>query len=199
VTSKEPRRDETRRRIIAGARELFARDGFDNTTVRGIAQRVGLTDAALYYHFKSKREILEAVWEMPGSGSPSQIRVEGPLTEARLRTIVESLLDFAHINRDFIRLVNRENLAGDETARAIRSHNRAHVRRIFHQHLLTITSPEDADLRSDALVTLILGGTLRASIQQNLAGVESDDDPVDRERMIRAAAHLAGFVEAGVR
>ncbi|MCC6958728.1 MAG: TetR/AcrR family transcriptional regulator [Dehalococcoidia bacterium] len=199
MTVRAPRRDETRSRIIQGALELFARDGFDNTTVRGIARRVGLTDAALYYHFKSKREILEAIWEMPGGVSPSQIHVDAPLTAPQLCAIVESLLEFAHINRDFITLVNRENLAGDETARAIRHHNRAHVRRIFHQHLLTITTPEDADLRSDALVTLILGGTLRASIQQNLAGVESDDDPVDRERILRAAVHLAGLAEAGVR
>ena len=48
-------REDTRRRILEAARELFGTDGFDCTTVRQIASAVGITDAALYYHFKSKR------------------------------------------------------------------------------------------------------------------------------------------------
>lgn len=51
----------TRGRILEAARELFAAHGFDRTSMRAIARRLDLTDPALYYHFHSKRELLEAL------------------------------------------------------------------------------------------------------------------------------------------
>lgn len=193
MTAREPRRDDTRRRILDGAQELFGRNGFDGTTVRQIASRVGLTDAALYYHFKSKREILRAIWELPGGTSPAQIRPDGPFSAARLREILDALVDFAVLNRDFLRLVNRETLAGDETALAIRQENRAYMRRIFHQHLLTVTNPTDADVRTDALVTFFMGSTLRLEVTSGGAYAEAAADPAFRERLFNGAALLAGL------
>jgi AcrR family transcriptional regulator len=52
---------ETRRRILAVALELFAVKGYAGTSIRDITDRMGLTKAALYYHFASKEQILEAV------------------------------------------------------------------------------------------------------------------------------------------
>jgi AcrR family transcriptional regulator len=52
---------ETRRRILAVALELFAVKGYAGTSIRDITEQMGLTKAALYYHFGSKEEILEAV------------------------------------------------------------------------------------------------------------------------------------------
>lgn len=193
MSIREPRRDDTRRRIIDGAQELFGRDGFDGTTVRQIANRVGLTDAALYYHFKSKREILEAIWQLPGGGSPAQIRPEGRFTADQLRGILDSLLEFARLNRHFLRLVNRETLAGDGTARAIRMENRAYMRRVFHQHLLTITDSDQADLRTDALVALVMGSTLRLEVATGDGYVHASQDPAYRDRLFRGAARLAGL------
>jgi AcrR family transcriptional regulator len=54
---------QTRQRILAAAIELFAANGYAGTSVRDIAEAVGMTKAALYYHFSSKEEILEAVTE----------------------------------------------------------------------------------------------------------------------------------------
>jgi AcrR family transcriptional regulator len=53
--------EETRRRILAVSVELFAGQGYAGTSIRDIAGRAGLTKAALYYHFASKEEILDAV------------------------------------------------------------------------------------------------------------------------------------------
>ena len=53
--------DGTRTRILKAAMELFGRDGFDATTVRAIGERCELTDPALYYYFKSKRAVLDAL------------------------------------------------------------------------------------------------------------------------------------------
>ena len=48
----------TRDRILTVALDLFAEQGYDKTSLREIAERVGVTKAALYYHFKSKGDIL---------------------------------------------------------------------------------------------------------------------------------------------
>lgn len=48
--------------IVNAAAQLFVQNGYDATSVRQIADVVGVTEAALYYHFKEgKRELLEAV------------------------------------------------------------------------------------------------------------------------------------------
>jgi AcrR family transcriptional regulator len=44
--------------IIDAARKLIIRKGSEHLTVRAMAKQVGLTEAAIYRHFKSKREIL---------------------------------------------------------------------------------------------------------------------------------------------
>jgi AcrR family transcriptional regulator len=55
------RRTGTRERIQALALELFIDQGYEGTSLREIAQRVGVTKAALYYHFPTKASILAAV------------------------------------------------------------------------------------------------------------------------------------------
>jgi AcrR family transcriptional regulator len=51
----------TRERILDVALELFVEKGFDKTSLREIAERLGFTKAALYYHFASKEDILMAL------------------------------------------------------------------------------------------------------------------------------------------
>ena len=52
------RRGDTRARIQQVALELFAEQGYERTSLREIAERLGVTKAALYYHFKSKEDIV---------------------------------------------------------------------------------------------------------------------------------------------
>jgi AcrR family transcriptional regulator len=51
----------TRERILEVAAELFREKGYDGTSLREIADRMGFSKAALYYHFRSKEEILLAI------------------------------------------------------------------------------------------------------------------------------------------
>jgi AcrR family transcriptional regulator len=51
----------TRDRILDVALDLFIEQGFDGTSLRQIAEPLGITKAALYYHFASKEEILLAL------------------------------------------------------------------------------------------------------------------------------------------
>lgn len=51
---------DTRARIQQVALELFTERGYHKTSLREIAERLGVTKAALYYHFKSKEELVES-------------------------------------------------------------------------------------------------------------------------------------------
>src|SRR5246500_3795600 len=63
VTKEAHARQDTRARIQSVALELFAEQGYDKTSLREIAERLGVTKAALYYHFKSKEDILHSLVE----------------------------------------------------------------------------------------------------------------------------------------
>jgi AcrR family transcriptional regulator len=53
-------RTDTRSRVQKVALELFAEQGYEKTSLREIAERLGVTKAALYYHFKSKEDIVHS-------------------------------------------------------------------------------------------------------------------------------------------
>jgi TetR/AcrR family transcriptional regulator, fatty acid metabolism regulator protein len=48
-----------RLQILTAARHLLAADGYDHTTMAGIASEVGIVESALYRHFASKRELFD--------------------------------------------------------------------------------------------------------------------------------------------
>ncbi|WP_018684891.1 TetR/AcrR family transcriptional regulator [Actinokineospora enzanensis] len=51
----------TRERILDVAVGLFAEVGYDKASIRELANRLGITSAALYYYFRNKQEILTAI------------------------------------------------------------------------------------------------------------------------------------------
>jgi AcrR family transcriptional regulator len=50
-------------RIQRSALALFSRQGYERTSLREIADDLGFTKAALYYHYRSKEDLLAAVLE----------------------------------------------------------------------------------------------------------------------------------------
>lgn len=52
---------DTRTAIRDVALELFSTKGFEQTSLREIAERVGLTKASLYYHYSSKQDLLLSI------------------------------------------------------------------------------------------------------------------------------------------
>lgn len=61
--TRQQRRGNTRQRIQDVALELFAEQGYEKTSLREIAERLDVTKAALYYHFKTKEEIIVSLFE----------------------------------------------------------------------------------------------------------------------------------------
>ncbi|MGW0782386.1 TetR/AcrR family transcriptional regulator [Streptomyces sp. NPDC002913] len=62
-STPQPRRGNTRQRIQDVALELFAEQGYEKTSLREIAEQLQVTKAALYYHFKTKEDILVSIFE----------------------------------------------------------------------------------------------------------------------------------------
>ena len=55
----------TRRQILAAARELFSRSGFERATIRAIARRAKVDPALVHHHFGSKAALFAAAHELP--------------------------------------------------------------------------------------------------------------------------------------
>ena len=78
---KKKRARLTQQAIVNAAAELFAHNGFGATTLDDIAEQLGVTKPALYYHVKNKEEILRLIYMTVLT-----------VSEEPLRRIVESTL-----------------------------------------------------------------------------------------------------------
>jgi AcrR family transcriptional regulator len=61
MSNSQDLKDPIREEILNGARDLFERFGFKKTTMEDIARQIGKSKSALYYYYKTKEEIFEAV------------------------------------------------------------------------------------------------------------------------------------------
>lgn len=119
-TVKRTRRGpHTRKQILDASLRLFSERGFARSTVRDIARQAGITDAAIYYHFQSKRELLEALVEergiVAGLHQLERVSADLPLHETLL-WMARGAINIMDENRDFLRLIIMEGLGGDESA-----------------------------------------------------------------------------------
>lgn len=88
----------TRAQILDAARRLFVRQGFQHTSIREIAEQLGMTKTAVLYHFPTKADILTAVAE------PFLDDLADALDEATTRQeVFEGLLDVYLSHRELLR------------------------------------------------------------------------------------------------
>ena len=89
----DPKSD-TRQRILDVALDLFTEQGYDGTSLREIAEQLGVTKAALYYHFESKEDILMALhMRLHDFGRDALMRIgEGPVTLALWEELLNEVL-----------------------------------------------------------------------------------------------------------
>lgn len=98
---------DTRARILAVARELFARKGVQQTSLRDIAAQLGITKPALYYHFDS-REALVACIVQPLLDDMDAFILERESTRPDLRTLLSDYFDLLHRHRELITMLVRD-------------------------------------------------------------------------------------------
>jgi AcrR family transcriptional regulator len=82
--------------ILTGAVKVFHERGYHGASVRDIAQRVGVTVPALYYHYESKQAMLVALLET-GIGdlldrAELAVREAGDDTETRFGNLIEAIV-----------------------------------------------------------------------------------------------------------
>ncbi len=82
--------EERKKEILDVAEELFTAKGYDNTSTTEILERVGIARGTLYYHFKSKEEILDALIDRIIQGMVSNIR----LALSDKTTVSQKLISF---------------------------------------------------------------------------------------------------------
>jgi len=157
-------REATRDRILAAAMELFSQRGFDSTTVRNIAERCGLTDPAVYYHFRSKREILDALWERNGTAPERSLDAPPEGTSDLVMFLVDAILDAAADQDTLSRLLVRQVLNEDRTAIALRNQAMAAWRRKTVLRFRERMDEDEAGHLADGLIMLTLGAMLNAQI-----------------------------------
>ncbi len=110
MISKRSPEPDTRQRILDVAAKLFAEQGFDGTSVRDIATELGIANPSIYYHFKSKAELLTELLAEPLKCVEKAVLEAGLLTgEARSRRIIEGLLESLEVNRGIILTAMQDN------------------------------------------------------------------------------------------
>ena len=103
----------TRERILDVALDLFIENGFDKTSLREIAEQLGVTKAALYYHFASKEDILMALHlrlHEFGAEALSQLGHQEPTT-ARWADLLDQIVDQMLAHRKIFLLHERNQAA----------------------------------------------------------------------------------------
>jgi AcrR family transcriptional regulator len=63
VPSVRPKGQATRTRIVDAAGELFAKRGYQDTSIEAVLDKSGISRGALYHHFRDKEELFVAVLE----------------------------------------------------------------------------------------------------------------------------------------
>lgn len=61
VERKEREREEVKELILSSAREIFLKEGYENTSIRKIARKIEYSPGVIYNYFKDKNELLLAL------------------------------------------------------------------------------------------------------------------------------------------
>lgn len=92
-------RSDTRERIQDVARELFARRGVQRTSLQDIADELGITKPALYYHFTSREELVRSiVAPLIDDGEQFVVDQENRV-DIKARELLEGYFDFMYRHR----------------------------------------------------------------------------------------------------
>ena len=119
MDEKNKSTDSTQQKLLTAACEVFAENGFKNTTVRDICNRAEVNVAAINYHFGNKEKLYEAVWENSNRVAVKKrmdeldlARTDDPEKRIRLfvKTLLRNILDQNRPEWDF-RIVAHEMIS----------------------------------------------------------------------------------------
>lgn len=96
-------------RLLHAAKKLFAKQGFDATSVRQICEEAGANVALVSYHFGGKEQLFRSIYEhyIDAERLAFAKRLEGN-HRALLQAFVESLVDYRFQEPDMVSITLRE-------------------------------------------------------------------------------------------
>jgi AcrR family transcriptional regulator len=111
-TGRHPDEGDTRERILDIAMDLFIEQGYDKTSLRQIADRLGFTQAAIYYHFAAKQDILVALHlRLHELARPAFEQLEEQAGPSGWAVVLRGLVDTTLANRKLFVLHERNQTA----------------------------------------------------------------------------------------
>lgn len=127
TTAAVPGGPTTRDRILDVALRLFTEKGFDATSLQEVADELGFTKAALYYHYRSKEDILMALhMRMHEIGRQALDELaDGPVSLDIWESLLDSVLDEMLSQRPLI-LMHERNQAVLERLHRNEDHDAQH-------------------------------------------------------------------------
>jgi AcrR family transcriptional regulator len=119
--------------ILTTAKHLFIKQGYHGLSMRQLAEAVGVSKAALYYHFRDKEELLLAILDAyldEMESSLAQVTQTHTDARGRVRRLVEMILSQPAEQRAIIRLSSQE--MAHLSAPARQTFDRAYHRKFLH-------------------------------------------------------------------
>lgn len=156
---------ETRRGMLAAAREVFTERGFADASVADVVERAGSSVGSLYHHFGGKAELFLALWEdhqdaheEAASAAVAALREAGETNPLELFIAgAQAFLDGSWQRRDLVRLLmDGDGPPGFELMR--RTRNREWVRQ---NAVLLGAGTDPVDRVTVAVLTTVIGEAAR--------------------------------------
>ena len=153
-----------RDRILDDSARLFARDGYDGTSLGEIATSVGVTKAAIYHYFPNKKEIYEAIIVRTLEGlrhHVSQAAAEPSGPEEALARFMTAHADFFEDHYDgFLTMLvgygGMENVVMIAEAQKLRDAHEQALRQIIAEGIAKgAFRPVDIDTTSRAVLSML--------------------------------------------
>ncbi|MGK3202115.1 TetR/AcrR family transcriptional regulator [Amycolatopsis sp. MEPSY49] len=94
-----PKPSDTKQRILDVARELFTSQGVQRTSLQDIADRLGITKPALYYHFPSREDLVRSIVAPMLEDGEKFLLDQEARGDAPVRELVEGFFDFNYRHR----------------------------------------------------------------------------------------------------
>ena len=156
--------EQTRRQILQTALALFRERGFEQTTIRDIAGRAGLSLGAAYYYFKSKEAIVGAYYHYVQEEHLTRARAayaSGGNLRDRLRAALHTKIDIMQEDRRLLRALFRYGGDPDHPLSwfgPATRHQRQHSVGVFAEAIADERLPDDLrDAAPTLLWTLHMG------------------------------------------
>ncbi|MFC5059531.1 helix-turn-helix domain-containing protein [Saccharothrix xinjiangensis] len=104
-------KSDTRARAQAVAKELFLQQGVRRTSLQDIADRLGITKPALYYHFSSRDELVRSIVQPLIEDGDAFVAAAEARPDADPRAVLEGYFDFQFAHREVVSLLIGELVA----------------------------------------------------------------------------------------